>query len=69
MKICTKKFKNNTQAYIVVAFSGLSMSKLDARYQSCKWDHLPTKHSIARAFLSTWVYIFHKAGASDKSSA
>ena len=49
--------------------AGLSMSKLDVRFQSCAWDRLRAKHSILRAFLSTCMYVVDKAGAGDKSSA
>ena len=52
-----------------VAVSGLSMSKLDARCQSRVGSFARAKQSIVRAFLSTWMYIFHIAGANDKSSA
>ena len=49
--------------------AGLSMSKLGARCQSRMWDRLRAldRHSIFRAFLSTWMHTFHKVGASDKS--
>ena len=47
-------------------YIGLSMNRLDTHCQSHMWDSLHAKHSIVRAFLSTCMYIFHKAGTSDK---
>ena len=52
----------------IVIIAGLSMSNFDACYQSCMWGHLHAKHSIVRAFLGTLMWIFDKAGVSDKSS-
>ena len=40
--------------------AGISVSKQEACCQSRTWGHLRAKHSIVRAFLSTYIYILIK---------